>query len=129
HPGFVMQRLDASHTGIATEMGQLLTEVDPRVAHIAKWVMSVGDAVAVGDVDNDGLMDLFLTNLLKAPQDRHALYRNRGDFRFERVPIPALDIYQTQYKQIGLPAGATFVDYDGDGDLDLVLAVAFGPSR
>src|SRR5205814_3772330 len=57
HPGFVMQRLDASHTGIATEMGQLLTEVDPRGAHIAKWVMSVGDAVAVADVDNDGLMD------------------------------------------------------------------------
>jgi hypothetical protein len=129
NPGFSLERLDSSHTGIETEMSQLLTEVDPRVAHIAKWVMSVGDAVAVGDVDNDGLMDLFLTNLLKAPQHRHALYRNLGNLQFERLPLPALDIYRDGYKQLGLPAGATFVDYDGDGDQDLALAVGFGPSR
>jgi hypothetical protein len=29
--------------------GNVLNEVDSRVAHIAKWVLSVGDAVAVAD--------------------------------------------------------------------------------
>lgn len=128
-PGFFMERLSPTHTNVLTEMSSILKEVDPRVAHISKWVMSIGDAVAVSDIDQDGLMDVFLTNVLKAPHLRNALYRNLGDMRFERVPLPALDIYQYEFKKYGVPAGATFVDYDGDGDQDLVLAVAYGASR
>lgn len=128
---FRMTELSPEESGIRTEMGTLLTEVDPRIAHVAKWVLSVGDAGAVGDVDNDGDLDLFLTNLLKRDEDRHALYLNDGHMRFTRFALPAVDARFAQFKDdgVGLPAGATFVDYDGDGDEDLALAVGFGQSR
>ncbi|ACY17257.1 FG-GAP-like repeat-containing protein [Haliangium ochraceum] len=128
---FRMTRLAPAHTGIHTEMGSLFTEVDPRIAHVAKWILSVGDAAAVADVDGDGDLDLFLTNLLKRRQDRAALYLNQGDLRFERVAVPAIDERFARFREdgVGLPAGATFVDYDGDGDQDLALAVGFGQSR
>lgn len=143
-PGFRMERLDGERTGLAVRMGDLFEQVDPRVQHVAKWILSVGDAAAVGDVDGDGRLDLFFTNLLKHDDDRHALYRNVSDFssqsagsaadlRFERVPLPAVDARfgDRAYVNdgVGLPAGATFVDYDGDGDQDLALAVGFGRSR
>jgi enediyne biosynthesis protein E4 len=128
-PGFSLTKLSPATTGITCRLGTVLTEVDPRVAHIAKWVLSVGDAVAVGDVDGDGLPDLFFTNPLKQPSDRCALYRNLGNFRFERVPIPALDAYCRDPKTHGLPAGALLVDYDNSGRLSILIMTAFGPSR
>jgi Na+-translocating ferredoxin:NAD+ oxidoreductase RnfD subunit len=126
---FHMDRMDAAHTGLGSEMGDVLTRVDPRVAHISKWVLSVGDAVAAGDFDGDGLVDLYLSHPLKKDEYRAALYRNLGDFRFERVKVPALERFATNYAQDGLAGSATFVDYDGDGDQDLAIGVAFGPSR
>ncbi|MBI3724937.1 VCBS repeat-containing protein [bacterium] len=128
-PGFRLVAIPESQSGIHTEMGTLLEEVDPRIQHIAKWVLSVGDAVAVADVDNDGLVDIFLTNPLKRPEDRCALYRNLGGFRFERVPLPDLTRWFADPKAHGLPAAATFVDFDGDGAVDLVIPVGFGKMR
>jgi hypothetical protein len=66
--------------------------------------------VAVGDVDNDGHPDLFLTNL-----GPNVLYINNGDGTFRDAS-----------KGAGLegPAwssGAAFLDYDRDGDLDLYV--------
>lgn len=126
---FRMERLEASSVGLGTTMSDMLERVDPRVRHISKWVMSVGDAVAAGDYDGDGRLDLFLSNVLKADGDRAALYRNVGGLRFERVPVPALERFATDYAQVGLAGSGTFVDYDGDGDQDLAFGVAFGPSR
>jgi hypothetical protein len=130
-PPFRMERMTAERTGMHAEMSKLLEQVDPGLVHVAKWILSVGDAVAVGDYDGDGKLDLFFTNILKSPEDRNALYRNLGDFRFERVPLPEVERYKYDFKRdgVGLPAGATFVDYDGDGDQDLALAVGFGHSR
>ncbi|MBX6316097.1 MAG: CRTAC1 family protein, partial [Isosphaeraceae bacterium] len=70
-----------------------------------------GHGVAVGDYDNDGDPDLFLTRL-----DAYRLYRNRGDGTFEDVTTAA-----------GLggprdwPTSAAFADFDHDGDLDLYV--------
>ena len=125
---FKMHKLDPLKHGFETEMGDLFNEVDPRIKHVAKWVMSVGDAVAIGDYDNDGYMDMFLTQPLKADQYRATLYRNKGDLTFDAIQLPAMERFRTDYKNAGLPSGATFVDYDGDGDQDLAIAVGWGRS-
>ncbi|HET6202414.1 MAG TPA: CRTAC1 family protein [Planctomycetota bacterium] len=67
-----------------------------------------GMGVAVGDVEGDGDLDVYLTNF---GPDR--LYRNRGDGTFEDV---------TGRAGLGDPrwgSCAAFADVDSDGDLDL----------
>jgi enediyne biosynthesis protein E4 len=127
---FHLEPLPASATGItSTADPGILGSVDPRVAHLAKWLLSVGDAVAAGDYDGDGRLDLFLTQPLRSAADRNALYRNRGGLRFERVPLPALDELGRAPERFGLSAGALFADHDGDGDADLVVAMGYGRPR
>ncbi len=81
-----------------------------RIAAVA-WGRGYGMGVAVGDYDNDGDPDLFVTRIAT-----YALYRNRGDGTFEDVTAPS-----------GLagardnPTSAAFVDLDNDGDLDLYV--------
>ena len=130
-PGLRFTRLDEAWTGIRGRGAPVLAQVDSRALHMAKWILSVGDAVAVGDVDLDGRPDLFFTCMLKEGQDRNALYLNRGELRFERFPIPALDQHATPegLRAHGTPAGAALVDWDGDGDLDLALPMGFGKTR
>ncbi len=128
-PGFRLEAVPLSHSGLGSTMGQTLEEVDARLHHVAKWVLSVGDAAATGDVDGDGRLDLLLVHPLAVPGDRVGLYLNRGDLRFERVPLPALDALVNDPWSHGLAGGAAFVDDDGDGDQDLLVTVAFGKTR
>lgn len=128
--GFRLQAVTPAESGLDSRPDPVvLTRVDRRAAHVAKWVLSAGDAVATGDFDGDGLQDLFLTQPLRVAADRNALYRNRGGLRFERVPLPALDALSGDPERQGLVSGALFVDDDDDGDQDLFLSVGYGRSR
>ena len=67
-------------------------------------------ACAVGDYDGDSLNDLAV-----ALDDGVRLFRNLGKGKFEDVTAEA------GLKPRNRPTGITFVDYDHDGDLDLLL--------
>ncbi len=72
-----------------------------------------GEGVCAGDYDNDGFTDLFVTYW-----GQNRLYRNIGGKRFEDVTAKArLTQNRTRYN-----TGCAFLDYDGDGHLDLFVA-------
>jgi len=72
-----------------------------------------GYGVCIGDYDNDGYDDLFLTYF-----GQNVLYHNNGDGTFTDVTEKA------GFRQTGTRygSGCTFVDYDRDGNLDLFVS-------
>ena len=78
-----------------------------------------GMGSAVGDYDGDGLLDWFVSSIYEEGvpyRDGNRLYRNLGRGFF----ADATDAAGVRDGSWGW--GTTFLDYDNDGDLDLVLA-------
>jgi hypothetical protein len=72
--------------------------------------------VAAGDPDNDGDLDIFVTNITR---ETHAFYRNLGAGRFEDARIAAgLGAATAPFTGFG----TDWFDYDNDGWLDLFAA-------
>jgi enediyne biosynthesis protein E4 len=76
-----------------------------------------GCGLAVGDYDGDGWDDIYFLNQLGA----NALYRNQGDGTFRDVTSEAGIALADR-----VCVGATFVDYDNDGHLDLFVTSTRG---
>jgi hypothetical protein len=72
-----------------------------------------GQGVCIGDYDNDGYDDLFLTYF-----GNNALYHNNGNGTFTDVSHKA----GVSGKRPRWGTGCAFVDYDRDGKLDLIVA-------
>jgi hypothetical protein len=75
-----------------------------------------GMGTDMGDVDGDGLLDIFVTNLA---QQTHNLYRNLGKGLFDDIT------FKSGVGRLTLPFvgfGAAFLDYDNNMVLDLAIA-------
>src|SRR5947208_10786049 len=79
-----------------------------------------GSGVALGDVDGDGLCDIYLCRL----EGPNVLYRNLGNWRFEDITESAGVACDGQFS-----TGAVLADIDGDGDLDLLVNSIGGGTR
>src|SRR5581483_11528221 len=77
-----------------------------------------GQGACVGDYDNDGWDDLFVTYY-----GRNKLFHNNGDGTFREVASPA----GVAGKEGRWNSGCAFVDYDRDGKLDLFVANYIDP--
>ena len=92
------------------------TEVDYKTQQFNGRAMAGG--ACAGDFDGDGWLDLYH---VRGASGRNRLYRNKGDGTFEDVAAAAgVDVEAAD------TSGPTFVDYDGDGDLDLFLGGMVG---
>jgi len=83
-----------------------------------------GRGVAVVDINNDGLLDIYVCNTLlnDSLKRRNLLYINQGP---DKNGVPR---FKEMAKEYGLDIKvhstmATFFDYDNDGDLDMYLTV------
>ena len=109
---FVANQRDQENV-LAFGDGQGLTRTDISEPDLAGgWSYSVSAA----DADNDGLLDIYVSNGGLSHTGVNYFYRNTGDRQFallSDIP-PAIDNQAS--------GGASWSDYDGDGDQDLVVA-------
>src|SRR5437016_5431565 len=110
-PTPLFQLLTPGKTGVTfvntiTTSDSLNAQTDPYVYN--------GAGVAIGDIDNDGLPDIFLTGNMVSSR----LYLNKGGMRFEDITERA-GVATHRWA-----TGATMVDINNDGYLDIYVSVS-----
>lgn len=108
--GQIFTRLPSHATGIAFVNRNQEDEKN----HVLKYEYFYnGGGVALGDINNDGLLDIYFTS----NQGENTLYLNKGNFAFEDI---------TQKAGVACPAGwktgVAMVDINADGYLDIYVS-------
>jgi enediyne biosynthesis protein E4 len=111
----LFSRLDEGDTGI--DFVNLNTETERSNILTYEYFYN-GGGVAFGDINNDGLLDVYFTSTIYD----NKLYLNKGDFRFE-------DITQSSGTAcaIGWKTGVSMVDINADGFLDIYVCRSASP--
>ncbi len=89
------------------------------VAYSAEGRPRSGMGVDSADFNEDGWMDLFVANI---DEEIFSLYQNNKDLTFDDVAMPQGIGMATRWMS---GWGLKFLDYDNDGNLDLILANGF----
>jgi len=105
HTGF--EQLDLSDTDI-----EFKNNVSKESIAYSRSYLN-GSGVAVGDVDGDGLVDIYLAQI----DGPNKLYKNLGNFEFRDITEQAGVAHPDHHS-----TGVVFADVDGDGDLDLLVS-------
>ncbi|GGD94831.1 VCBS repeat-containing protein [Planktosalinus lacus] len=108
-PQALFEYLDSSQTGI--NFDNKITETE-RFNFLLYESLYNGAGLAIGDINNDGLQDIYFTGNMTP----NKLYLNRGDFKFE-------DITESSgaHGGRGFKTGVTMVDINNDGFLDIYV--------
>jgi hypothetical protein len=99
-------------------------QVDERLRNLGPWFTALGAGGSVGDINNDGLLDLYFTNNLTGT--KNSLYLNKGNLKFEDIAMSAgvADLNDER----NFSTMSLLVDLDNDGWKDLFLT-RFGSSK
>jgi hypothetical protein len=103
--------LTTEETGI--DFTNSITETDTFNYYQFEYIYN-GGGVAVGDVNNDGLADIYFTG----NQVSDKLYLNKGDMQFEDVTEKAIGRTASE----GWHTGVTMADVNQDGWLDIYVS-------
>jgi hypothetical protein len=109
--GPLLSAVPAEQSGIA--FNNTITE-SPDLNYFTYVYAYNGGGVAVGDIDNDGLQDLYFTG--NQVSDR--LYRNLGGLKFEDITEKAIGPKARE----GWRTGVTMADVNADGHLDIYVS-------
>src|SRR5258705_627375 len=105
----LFQKLSADETGI--DFVNTITESREHNVFTYQYYYN-GNGVAAGDINNDGLTDVFITG----NQTSSKLFINKGNFKFKDVTAVAGVAGKNAWR-----TGANMVDINGDGLLDIYV--------
>ena len=96
------------------DFSNILTENDS-LNYLTYGYMYMGGGVSAGDINNDGLIDLYFTGNMVP----NKLYINKGNLKFEDVSVTANVSGDKRWY-----TGVTMVDINNDGFLDIYCSVS-----